>query len=103
MKNTVIDLGAKREMFWDDYLVETSMTTAQNRMMEPVPMGTVMHLGEHVEASSISYPCIVKDDQGYRMYYIGWNHNDSTGDQERANSGSLSHAFFHRKDTEIFK
>ena len=92
MKNTVIDLGAKREMFWDDYLVETGMTTAQNRMMEPVALGTVLHLGEHVEASSISYPCIVKDDQGYRMYYIGWNHNESTGDQERANSGSLSHA-----------
>ena len=72
-----VDLGSKREVFWDDYLVDEKLTTAEHRMMQPIPMGTAMWLNEEVESGSISYPCIMKDDKGYRMYYIAWQEKKS--------------------------
>lgn len=87
MENHVIQLGKNREMFWDDYLVENAMTTAQCRMNEPVERGTVMWLGEKVEASAISYPCIVKHPGGYYMYYIAVNFNESSGRMDRTDNG----------------
>lgn len=31
----IIDLGEKREFFWDDYLIDTEKTTAFPRLMHP--------------------------------------------------------------------
>ncbi|MBE6883178.1 MAG: hypothetical protein E7487_01080 [Ruminococcaceae bacterium] len=74
----IINLGKKREMFWDNYLVDDSLTTAQNRMQKPVCMGTVFWLDNKLEDNAVSYPCIMKDDKGYRMYYIAWHRQQSS-------------------------
>jgi len=73
MNQTVIQLGTKREMFWDDYLVDTSRTTAQNRLIQPIFRETVKWLDHPVEYGSTSYPCIVKINDGYLMYYVAWS------------------------------
>jgi hypothetical protein len=77
METKRVDLGTKREVFWDDYLVDEKLTTAEHRMMQPNKVGTIMWLDQEVESGSISYPCIMKDDKGYRMYYIAWQEKKS--------------------------
>ena len=77
MEQKVIHLGTKREMFWNNYLVDDALTTAQNRMQKPTCVGPVKWLGEKVEEGSISYPCIMRDDKGYRMYYVAWHQEQS--------------------------
>ena len=36
MSKEVINLSNKKEVFWDDYLVDKSLTTAKWRVMNPV-------------------------------------------------------------------
>ena len=72
----LICLDNKREMFWDDYLVETELTTAKRQLQQPIFRETVFWLDQPVENSSISYPCILRDPDGYRLYYGAW-HKDS--------------------------
>ena len=64
-----IDLGKKREVFWDDYLVDTEKTTAFHRLMEPEKKEVVFTFDKGYENLGISYPLIVKVDDTYRMYY----------------------------------
>ena len=33
----MINIGKRREVFWDDYLTDTQKTTAEKRLPEPVP------------------------------------------------------------------
>ena len=35
MKKMILNIGNKRELFWDDYLVDKSLTTAFPRLMQP--------------------------------------------------------------------
>lgn len=70
MKNC-INIGSNREVFWDDYLVDTAQTTATSFLGEPVKVGCDMHLNAPYE-SHISYPCLVPTKKGYRMYYSAW-------------------------------
>lgn len=72
----ILNLGTKRETFWDSYLVDSSMTTAFPRLLHPQKKETVYWLDQDVDGMSISYPCIVRDSDGYRMYYIAWGHNE---------------------------
>ena len=36
MDNNIISLGTRREVFWDDFLVDTERTTARHRLVPPV-------------------------------------------------------------------
>ena len=67
-----INIGTKREVFWDDYLVDSARTTASMFQGEPVQIGPIMNLNEDFERN-ISYPCLVPMEHGYRMYYSAWN------------------------------
>lgn len=69
----VLHIGNRREMFWDDYLLDTQKTTAYHRLMHPVYQDTVHWIEAEGARSSVSFPCLLKDDKGYRMYYISWN------------------------------
>lgn len=68
----MIELTAgKREFFWDDYLIDTEKTTAFRRLHQPVKKECCFSFEIGDEASfSISYPQLLKDDKGYKMYYI---------------------------------
>lgn len=71
-----IDLGKKREVFWDDYLVDTEKTTAFHRLMEPEKKEVVFTFDKGYENLGISYPLIVKVDDTYRMYYTTGNQRE---------------------------
>ncbi len=68
-----IDLGKKREVFWDDYLIDTEKTTAFHQVMEPVKKEQVFILDKGYENVGISYPLLVKAGDSYRMYYTVGN------------------------------
>ncbi len=66
-----LEIGNRREVFWDDYIIDKEKTTAFHRVNQPVKKECcfVFEDEQWVNLSSISYPCIVKDDKGYKMYY----------------------------------
>ena len=66
-------LGKKREVLWDDYLVDPGMTSAFPRLQQPVLKGKCFMFDQGWELSTISFPCVVKDDVGYKMYYMPYN------------------------------
>lgn len=71
-----LNIGNRREPFWDDHLVDTAMTTASAQVMQPVFKETLMWLDKPEDGQTISYPNIVKVDDTYRMYYIAWGDTD---------------------------
>lgn len=73
MNNDSIDLSCKKEVFWDDFLIDKDKTTAKWRVMNPVRKESCFSFDQGYEKEfGISYPCILKDDSGYKMYYIVW-------------------------------
>jgi len=72
MRTSVINLGNRREMFWDDYLVDTEKTTAFQRAIQPTLCGTEFWFDNALDTRSTSYPLLLKAEDGYRLYYVGW-------------------------------
>ena len=72
MTRSTIDLGTRREFFWDDYLVQPELTTAFPRLIQPVWKGAVFWFDHELDIRCISYPLLLKAEDGYRMYYVGW-------------------------------
>ena len=71
----MINIGTNREVFWDDYLIDTEKTTAYRRLLHPDFKETSFCLEAGVEALMLL--SILKDDKGYKMYYINWDVEDS--------------------------
>ena len=69
---SVINIGKNRQVFWDNYLVDDEKTTATQRVNRPIEKECCFTFDQEDEKFSISYPCIVKDDDGYKMYYQPW-------------------------------
>ncbi len=60
----------QRELFWDDYLTDAEKTTAFARLIQPTLKECCYVFDKENEKTSISYPQILKDDSGYKMYYV---------------------------------
>ena len=75
MTTNALTINNRREMFWDDYLVDKSLTTAFQRLFQPTFKEQCYLFDQGEEMYAISYPCIVKDDKGYKMYYTTWKRN----------------------------
>jgi len=68
-----INIGTRREVFWDDFLIDSEKTTAFPRLMHPIKREVCFYFDQGAEKDlTISYPCIVPDKQGYKMYYMAW-------------------------------
>jgi len=69
----MIDIGSRREFFWDDFLLDTEKTTAQRRLHEPVPREKAFTFDAPWEGNGCGYFHIVDiPDTGIkRMYYNG--------------------------------
>lgn len=74
-----IRIGKERQLFWDDYLIDRGRTSAFLRVMEPVRKESCFWFDQPNETFSISYPCIVKDENGYKMYYQPWGEDLAPG------------------------
>lgn len=69
-----IQIGSRREFFWDEYLIDMEKTTACFRVHEPVRKNIPIKLDKPWEGDGCDYFCTVYDDakQVYRMYYNAW-------------------------------
>lgn len=66
-----------REMFWDDYLVDSEKTTAFPRLLQPIRKEICFEFDQGAEQELISYPCIVNEENDYRMYYLPWRTDEN--------------------------
>lgn len=69
-----IDLGSRRELFADDFLIERLGGGASVRLHHPEPREIVLVLDAPWEGSGSSgYHSVFRDGNVYRMYYKGWH------------------------------
>jgi len=68
-----IRIGTRREVFWDDFLIDPERTTACERLLSPTEKECVFMFDCEEETSAVSYPNVVQVENGYRMYYISFD------------------------------
>ena len=69
----MLSIGTRRECFFDEYLINTELTSAEFRVHEPIRRECVLVHDAPWEGDGCNYHNIVKDDGLYRMYYLGWS------------------------------
>ena len=72
----MIELGKKREFFWSDYLVDAEKTTAKRRLMHPEKKDIAFTFDKSTVPFPLTYFSILKDEAGFKLYYIGWHVTD---------------------------
>lgn len=65
----IINIGFRREILWDDYIIDLAQTTALKRIHHPIRKEKVMQLDAPWEGSLFFFGNIFKDNDIYRMYY----------------------------------
>jgi hypothetical protein len=68
-----IDVGSRRELFVDDYLIERLEGRAQLRLHRPVPREVSLVSDAPWEGNDCIYLTVLQDGALYRMYYRGSN------------------------------
>jgi hypothetical protein len=76
--NDVIQLGSRREIFVDHYLID-KLTGTQIALHTPHDEGIVMYFDKPWEGIFCGYCTIIKENNIYRVYYRGWK--DTSGPQ----------------------
>jgi hypothetical protein len=70
----VINIGSRRELFVDDYLIDSFEGGAKLVLQRPVDKGVVMVCDKPWEGNTSGYNTVFRDGDIYRMYYRGWHH-----------------------------
>ena len=68
-----IDIGSRRELFVDDYLIEQTDGEVEMRLHHPVPREIVLFHDESWEGTGSGYHSVFQDGDLYRMYYKAWH------------------------------
>jgi len=66
---TVLDVGSRRELFVDHYLID-KMNGVSLRLHSPRRAEVALRFDGPLE-NDVFYPTVIKDDNVYRMYYLG--------------------------------
>ncbi len=77
-----MNIGKKRECFFDNYLIDTMRTTAEARIHHPVRRELVFKHDAEWEGCGCDFQNFFYDEEygKYRMYYLGWKlADDATG------------------------
>jgi hypothetical protein len=69
-----LELGARRWLFVDHYLIEKLEGGAELRLHHPADRGVVFTCDAPWEGNTSAYHTLVRDGDRYRMYYRGWHH-----------------------------
>jgi hypothetical protein len=72
-----LNIGNRRELFWDDALIETSRTTAELRLHSPRIEEIVLRHDAPWEGDGCNAHSIIRDGDRYRMYYLAWKMLDA--------------------------
>ena len=73
-----IELGARLELFVDDFLIERFVGDAKQQLHRPEPKEVVLVTGEPWEGNTSAYYTIFRDGDLYRMYYRGSHADEKT-------------------------
>ena len=65
-----IDIGGRRELLWDEYLMDKSRTSAKLRVHQPRLEDIVLVTDAPWEGDGCNSHSIIKDGDRYRMYYL---------------------------------
>lgn len=68
----VIDIGSRRELFVDDFLIGQLNGRAEQRLHHPQPQGIAIVHDAPWEGSGSGYHSVFQDGGTYRMYYKSW-------------------------------
>ncbi|HID75798.1 MAG TPA: hypothetical protein EYP56_07350 [Planctomycetaceae bacterium] len=75
----VIDVGSRRELFVDGFLIDRLTGEAELRLHHPRPRGIAIVHDAPWEGSGSGYHTVFQDGDVYRMYYRGWHLDVSQG------------------------
>jgi len=67
------DIGTRRELFVDDWLIERLIGGASTRLHAPRPQGVALVHDAPWEGSGSGYHSVFQDGGRYRMYYKAWH------------------------------
>ncbi len=84
----VSDIGSRRELFVDDWLVEGLVGRAELRLHHPVPQNVALVTDEPWEGNATNYVTVFQDGDKYRMYYRG-SHASYLDGKDRPNTRDL--------------
>ncbi|MEY4938594.1 MAG: hypothetical protein RIQ93_329 [Verrucomicrobiota bacterium] len=70
-EETVVEIGNRRELFVDGYLISRLHGAARLELHRPIPRERVMVFDRPWEGASSNYHSIFQDGDRYRMYYRG--------------------------------
>jgi hypothetical protein len=81
------DIGSRRELFVDDFLIDQMSGRAELRLHHPQPREIVIEHDAPWEGSGSGYHSLFKDGDLYRLYYKAWHlegsqKNPYTGDAD---------------------
>jgi hypothetical protein len=70
---STIDIGSRRELFVDDFLIEKLAGKAELRLHHPEPREIALVHDAPWEGTGSGYHSVFKDGNLYRMYYKAWH------------------------------
>lgn len=73
-----IDIGSRRELFVDDYLIDRR-ERVELRLQKPTPREIVLVHDDPWEGSGCGYYTVFRDGRIFRMYYKGWGLTNEDG------------------------
>jgi len=83
----IIDIGSRRELFVDAYLIDHLDPDLSLQLHHPTPRDVVLHTDRPWEGCMSTYITVFRDDDVYRMYYAGWElHIADASDSDGAQS-----------------
>lgn len=71
----VLQIGSRRELFADEFLIETKSEGVSLQVQQPTPHQVIITTDEPWEGNTCAYYTIFQDGDIYRMYYRG-SHGD---------------------------
>jgi hypothetical protein len=78
-EEAVVDIGSRRELFVDDFLIERLAGEAELRLHHPTPREIAIVFDAPWEGSGSGYHTVFQDGDLYRMYYRGLHLDVSEG------------------------
>jgi len=86
-----IDLGSRRELFIDRYLIDRLDGEIDLVMHHPTPREVVVVHDEPWEGSGGGYHTVFRDGDGYRMYYHAWQILNDEGTAASSNKLTIGY------------
>ena len=99
----VLDIGTRRELFVDGFLIEDMQGIAQLRMHHPQPAGASLRFDQPWEGAFSGYCTVVKDGDRYRLYYRAWGDSNARDDAVTCVAESDDGITFQRPDLGLYE